>query len=405
MDERTRRQTPPELLIILAAIADEGIPLQTIAPKFTGRFKQKRGLRWQHCSNSKRSFNDDLASLRSREAVWTARHTQAERAFGQRQVLHLWADAPGAAAVRRGIAYQNGGNDLAGGSHRLAEAGGNGLALAKEIYGGALEHVEDLCAPYATVIDIDRNRFAFHGDGFEAGARKQFVSALRHDQKQPRFQPALAAVAACGLQDCRRDGPAVSRRVEGARSRGVEKRHPESLRTAYPNRCLRAMRRQNRAKQSRQASLSADHYAIYSRGFSPATTRDSARLYHHYAEDEPILDFHCHLCRRTSPGTASSGTFSEIWLEGDHYKWRAMRSKEWPESFWHGSGRSVRINSRPGPANRSAYHPHPLYHWTPPRVKRYFCDVEELLDEASAVRIWNKANERLAAPELTGRAS
>ena len=80
----------------------------------------------------------------------------------------------------------------------LAEAGGNGLALAKEIYAGALEHVEELCAPYATVIDIDRRKLPAAGvvAGLERGAVRGGAAAR---PAQRGLQPAPAAVAARGL--------------------------------------------------------------------------------------------------------------------------------------------------------------------------------------------------------------
>lgn len=128
-------------------------------------------------------------------------------------------------------------------------------------------------------------------------------------------------------------------------------------------------------------------------------TRTARRLYHHYAEDEPILDFHCHLPPRDIAGNRQFRNLFEIWLEGDHYKWRAMRSNGVAERFCTGTAEPFAKFQA-----WAATVPHtvrnPLYHWTHLELKRYF-DFEELLDEASAARIWNQANERLATPELT----
>jgi hypothetical protein len=81
----------------------------------------------------------------------------------------------------------------------LAEADGSGLALAKEIYGGALEHVEDLCAPYATVIDIDRSRLP-SAAAVRGWSSEQFVSALRHDQGNKAFNPHLRQLLHVGYK-------------------------------------------------------------------------------------------------------------------------------------------------------------------------------------------------------------
>jgi hypothetical protein len=81
----------------------------------------------------------------------------------------------------------------------LAEAGGQGLALAKEIYAGALEHIDELCAPYASVIDIDRQKLpsAHTMAGWTA---EQYVSALRHDQKNPAYNPHLRQLLHVGYK-------------------------------------------------------------------------------------------------------------------------------------------------------------------------------------------------------------
>jgi len=128
-------------------------------------------------------------------------------------------------------------------------------------------------------------------------------------------------------------------------------------------------------------------------------TRTARRLYHQYAEAEPILDFHCHLSPKDIAENRQFKNLFEIWLEGDHYKWRAMRSNGVAERFCTG-------DTDPFAKFQAwaATVPHtlrnPLYHWTHLELKRYF-GIDELLDEASAVGIWKKINEQLATPELT----
>ena len=128
-------------------------------------------------------------------------------------------------------------------------------------------------------------------------------------------------------------------------------------------------------------------------------TKTARRLYHKFAEAAPIFDYHCHL----SPGDiARNRRFNnlfEIWLEGDHYKWRAMRTNGVAEKYCTGDvppyekflawAKTVPHTLR-----------NPLYHWTHLELKRYF-GINELLNEKSAKKIWDKANEQLAKPALT----
>ncbi|HXC34919.1 MAG TPA: glucuronate isomerase [Candidatus Acidoferrales bacterium] len=131
------------------------------------------------------------------------------------------------------------------------------------------------------------------------------------------------------------------------------------------------------------------------------STKTARRLYHKIAEAAPIFDYHCHL----SPGDiARNRRFNnlfEIWLEGDHYKWRAMRTNGVAEKYCTGDA--------PPYEKFLAWAktvPHtlrnPLYHWTHLELKRYF-GINELLDEKSAKKIWDKANAQLPKPALTTR--
>src|SRR5256714_13825913 len=127
------------------------------------------------------------------------------------------------------------------------------------------------------------------------------------------------------------------------------------------------------------------------------STGTAGRLYHEFADPEPIFDYHCHLSPRDIAENRQFKNLFEIWLEGDHYKWRAMRADGVAERFCTGDA---------DPADKfkawAATVPHtlrnPLYHWTHLELARYF-GVHELLDEASAARIWKKANAKL--PDLT----
>ena len=186
MDETDAPQTPPELLIILAAIADEKVRAQTIAPKFTGRFN--KGVDYVgDLPQFEREFNDDLAVI-----------AHAVKQYGLPTNLKLSVHSGSDKfslypIIRRALARTGAGlhlktagttwlEELIG----LAEAGGDGLALAKEIYAYALAHVDELCAPYASVIDIDRAKLpsAATVNGWTG---PQLASALRHIPTHPEF--------------------------------------------------------------------------------------------------------------------------------------------------------------------------------------------------------------------------
>lgn len=123
------------------------------------------------------------------------------------------------------------------------------------------------------------------------------------------------------------------------------------------------------------------------------------RLYHQYAESQPILDYHSHLSPADIGNDRRFGDLCEIWLEGDHYKWRAMRANGVSEAYCTGAAspkekflawaRTVPYTLR-----------NPLYHWTHLELKRYF-DIDRLLDERSAESLWCHANERLQTDDFT----
>jgi glucuronate isomerase len=130
-------------------------------------------------------------------------------------------------------------------------------------------------------------------------------------------------------------------------------------------------------------------------------TAAARRLYHQYAAPEPILDFHCHLPPAEIASNRRFQNLFEIWLEGDHYKWRAMRANGVAERFCTGDEQPY-AKYQVWAATVPNTLRNPLYHWTHLELKRYF-GIEELLDESSAARIWNTANEQLAGGELTAR--
>jgi len=128
-------------------------------------------------------------------------------------------------------------------------------------------------------------------------------------------------------------------------------------------------------------------------------TRTARRLYHQYAEAQPIFDYHCHLSPHDIAANRQFKNLFEIWLEGDHYKWRAMRANGVAEQYCTGAADPyARFLAWAATVPQTLRNP--LYHWTHLELKRYF-GIDELLDEETAPRIWKKANALLATPELT----
>ena len=128
------------------------------------------------------------------------------------------------------------------------------------------------------------------------------------------------------------------------------------------------------------------------------TNQPAKRLYHNFAEDQPILDYHCHLSPASIAQNRQFQNLHEIWLEGDHYKWRAMRANGVAEEYCTGDASPFEkflAWARTAPFTLR----NPLYHWTHLELLRYF-GIGELLDESSAPRIWDQANALLATPGL-----
>lgn len=186
MDETDDPQTPPELLIILAAIADENIPAQTIAPKFTGRFN--KGVDYVgDLKQFETEFNDDLAVIDYAvnkyglpDNLKLSVHSGSDK-FSLYPIIREALKRTGA-----GVHLKTAGTTWLEEMIGLSEAGGDGLTLAKEIYAYALEHVDEFCAPYATVIDIDRSQLP-SSETVASWSGEQLANALRHIQDHPEF--------------------------------------------------------------------------------------------------------------------------------------------------------------------------------------------------------------------------
>ena len=129
------------------------------------------------------------------------------------------------------------------------------------------------------------------------------------------------------------------------------------------------------------------------------TTKKAVKLYQKYAEAEPIFDYHCHIPPKDIAENRQFNNLFEIWLEGDHYKWRAMRSNGVAEKFVTGSA-TPEEKFKAWATTVPHTLRNPLYHWTHLELKRYF-GITDLLNEKTAAKIWKQANAKLATPAFT----
>jgi glucuronate isomerase len=130
-------------------------------------------------------------------------------------------------------------------------------------------------------------------------------------------------------------------------------------------------------------------------------TRAARDLFHTHAARQPIIDYHCHLPPRDLAENRQFANLFEIWLEGDHYKWRAMRADGVPERFCTGSA-EPREKFLAWARTVPSCLRNPLYHWTHLELARYF-GIFDLLDESTAEDVWNRTSERLQSPELSAQ--
>lgn len=223
MDETDAPQTPPELLLILAALADEGVPLQTVAPKFTGRFN--KGVDYVgDLAQFEKEFRDDLAVIAFAVKQYglpanlkLSVHSGSDK-FSLYPIINRAIRATGA-----GLHLKTAGTTWLEEVIGLAESGGDGLAMAKQIYAKALTKKDELCAPYATVIDIDASKLP-SAETVNGWTAEQFTGALRHEQANPLFNASLRQLVHVGFKVAAQLGEAylsMLRACEAAVSRNV----------------------------------------------------------------------------------------------------------------------------------------------------------------------------------------
>lgn len=126
------------------------------------------------------------------------------------------------------------------------------------------------------------------------------------------------------------------------------------------------------------------------------------RLYHRYAENKPIFDYHCHLDPKEIYEDKRYDNLTEVWLGEDHYKWRLMRANGVDEKYITGDAEPYEKFLKWAETISRAIG-NPLYHWTHLELKRYF-DIDELLNPKTAPMIWEVCNKKLAQKDFSARA-
>jgi hypothetical protein len=188
VDETDAPQSPVELFLILAMIAEEHIPIQTIAPKFTGRFN--KGVDYVgDLAQFEKEFDEDLSVI-----------AFAIQEFGLADTLKLSVHSGSDKfsiylIINRLIKKHNAGLHVKTAGTNwleevigLAESGDEGLQLVKEIYAKAREHYAELVAPYSTVIDIDPDKLP-DPKSVMGWSSSQYADALRHVESSPHYNP------------------------------------------------------------------------------------------------------------------------------------------------------------------------------------------------------------------------
>ena len=130
-------------------------------------------------------------------------------------------------------------------------------------------------------------------------------------------------------------------------------------------------------------------------------TNAARELYNEFAKELPIVDYHCHIDAKEIAEDINFKNITELWLKGDHYKWRLMRASRNEEKYITGDAPDKEKFMMWAKGIESAFG-NPLYHWTCLELTRYF-GIEEPLTTENAEEIWNKANEMLGSGELSAR--
>jgi tagaturonate epimerase len=188
VDETDTPQNPVEMFLILAMIAQEGIPVQTIAPKFTGRFN--KGVDYVgNLAQFEREFDEDLSVIAFAIDEFTLPDTLKLSVHSGSDKFSIYPVIN--RLIRKhsaGLHVKTAGTTWLEEVLGLAESGGEGLMLVKEIYAQAREHFSELVAPYSTVIDIVPEKLP-DPKSVNDWSSAQYADALRHDEASPHYNP------------------------------------------------------------------------------------------------------------------------------------------------------------------------------------------------------------------------
>lgn len=188
MDETNVPQTPIEMFFILAAIADEGIPAQTIAPKFTGRFN--KGVDYVgDVAQFAKEFEQDVAVIAfAIKEFGLPKNLKLSVHSGSDKFSVYGAINKTLKKFNAGVHVKTAGTTWLEEVIGLAMAGGEGLVIAKRIYREAMGRFDELCSPYATVIDIDKAKLP-SPEAVDKWSGEDYASILRHDQRCAKYNP------------------------------------------------------------------------------------------------------------------------------------------------------------------------------------------------------------------------
>jgi hypothetical protein len=199
VDETDAPQNPVELFLIVAMIGEERIPIQTIAPKFTGRFN--KGVDYVgDLAQFEKEFDEDLSVIafavrefRFADSLKLSVHSGSDK-FSIYPIINRLIKKHNA-----GLHVKTAGTTWLEEVIGLAESGGEGLALVKEVYAQAHEHFAELAAPYSTVIDIEATKLP-DPKSVMSWSSAQYANSLRHVESSPDYNPNLRQLLHVGFK-------------------------------------------------------------------------------------------------------------------------------------------------------------------------------------------------------------
>jgi len=199
IDESSDPQSQQELFFILAGIAQEGIPVQTIAPKFSGQFL--KGINYVGSPELfAREFESDLHIIRFAVQEFRLPSTLKISVHSGSDKFSLYPVISRIIhKLQAGLHLKTAGTTWLEELIGLAESGGEGLEIARTVYGRSFERIDELCKPYESVVSIDRARLPEPGRVY-SWTSGEFVAALKHDQSNPAYNLHLRQLLHVGFK-------------------------------------------------------------------------------------------------------------------------------------------------------------------------------------------------------------